>query len=150
MNNLDFLSYPFILKRLYGRMFDPIVRQYGLTQMEMDILLFLANNPPYDTARDIVSKRGLTKSHVSASIESLAQRGYLQREHRDNNNKTVHLTLLPKAVEPVEAGRGVQLAFFKELLKGIPPEDVDTLARLMDTIRCNAMEATQKYERGTS
>ena len=33
------------------------------------ILLFLANNPEYDTASEIVRVRQLTKSHVSASIE---------------------------------------------------------------------------------
>ena len=61
--------------KLYNGLFVPVLEKYQLTQLEIDILLFLANNPPFDTARDIVEKRHLAKSHVSAGVESLASRG---------------------------------------------------------------------------
>ena len=47
------------LRKLYGQLFAPLLSQLGLTQLEMDILLFLANNPGKDTARDIVELRHL-------------------------------------------------------------------------------------------
>ena len=67
------------LGKLYGQMFVPVLEQWMLTQLEADILLFLANNPAYDTARDIVERRYIAKSHVSMGVESLARRGLLQR-----------------------------------------------------------------------
>ena len=68
-----------LLKRLYQEKLEPVCSEYSLTRMEMNILLFLANNPAYDTATDIVEVRHLTKSHVSASVKTLQARGYLQR-----------------------------------------------------------------------
>ena len=68
-----------LLKRLYQEKLEPVCSESSLTRMEMNILLFLANNPAYDTATDIVEVRHLTKSHVSASVKTLQARGYLQR-----------------------------------------------------------------------
>ena len=57
--------------KLYTRMELEVCARHGLTRLETDILLFLANNPAYDTAKDIVDVRMIAKSHVSASIETL-------------------------------------------------------------------------------
>ena len=56
------------LRKLYGQLFAPLLERLGLTQLEMDILLFLANHPWKDTARDIVELRYLAKSHVSSGV----------------------------------------------------------------------------------
>lgn len=45
----------------------------GLNRMELDVLLFLANNPEQDTAAAMVRLRGLSKSHVSAAVEELVR-----------------------------------------------------------------------------
>ena len=79
------------LRKLYCNLFTPLLERQGLTQLEMDILLFLANNPACDTARDIVEKRHLAKSHVSVGVDSLAARGLLNRQMRPGNRKTILL-----------------------------------------------------------
>ena len=58
------------LKRAYDAALKPVAEAHGLTRNEVDVLLFLANNPGYDTARDIVELRGLTKSHICQSGKS--------------------------------------------------------------------------------
>ena len=73
---MEFWDHLFLFKRLYDQTMDPIAQQWDLTRMELDILLFLANAPAYDTAADIVERRRLTKSHVSVSIHSLIRRGW--------------------------------------------------------------------------
>lgn len=98
------------MRRLYSRMLTPLLERYRLTQLEMDILLFLANNPEHDTARDMVELRHLAKSHVSAGVDSLVRRGLVERFFREGNRKVIHLRLLPAAAEPVAAGREVQRA----------------------------------------
>ena len=60
--------------------------------MELDILLFLANNPSFDTATDIIEVRYLSKSQVSFSIKLLEQWGYLRKEYLGCNRKTAHLS----------------------------------------------------------
>ena len=55
----------------YELLSSRICDQYGLTQMEYDILMFLHNNPQHNTAAEIVKIRKSTKSHVSTSLKKL-------------------------------------------------------------------------------
>ena len=50
------------VKTLYSRCVERVCERHDLTRMELDILLFLANNPLYDTASEIVEIRYLSKS----------------------------------------------------------------------------------------
>ena len=52
----------------YGAVCKPLCRELGLTQTAFDILLFLANNPSYRTARDIVEVRHIKANLVSDSL----------------------------------------------------------------------------------
>ena len=76
------------VKTLYSEFVSPVCAKYGLTRIELDILLFLANNTRYDTATDIVEVRFLAKSQVSAAIKNLEARGCLRREYQLENRKT--------------------------------------------------------------
>ena len=58
-------------QNLYERTVMPVCRKFGLTYMEFTVLMFLQNNPQYDTAAQIVKIRRLTKSHVSVTLKSL-------------------------------------------------------------------------------
>ncbi|MDE7220189.1 MAG: MarR family transcriptional regulator [Oscillospiraceae bacterium] len=125
------------LHKLYNSLFTPLLERRGLTQLEMDILLFLANNPAYDTARDIVEKRHLAKSHVSVGIDALAGRRLLERRLRDGNRKTIHLHLTEQAAPIVEEGRAVQAAYGELLLAGFTGEEKEELFRLLERIGKN-------------
>lgn len=112
---------------------------YGLTRMEMDILLFLANNPAFDTARDIVERKQFTKSHVSASVAELERRGYLRGEFREGNRKTVHLALCPGAEPAVRAGQAAQREVLTAMFMGFTEEERmrmgQTISRIVSNIR---------------
>lgn len=125
------------LRKLYGNLCAPLLARYGLTQLELDIILFLANNPEYDTARDIVEKRHLAKSHVSVGIDTLAGQGLLERFTREGNRKTIHLRLTAAAAPIVEEGRAVQRRYGECLLSGFTQEERRQLARLMDRVAEN-------------
>ena len=78
MNN--HLHFAASLHRLYNLTLRDFGRANGLSQTEMDVLLFLHNNPGYDTARDICTYRQLKPALVSLYIENLVQLGFLARE----------------------------------------------------------------------
>lgn len=120
--------------KLYNSLFVPLLEKYQLTQLEMDILLFLANNPPYDTARDIVDKRHLAKSHVSSGVESLADRGLLERSRQCGNRKTIHLHLTRQAAPIVEAGRAVQQQYGQILLEGFSAQEREMLFSFLERV----------------
>ena len=62
---LNLWELPAPIKALYADCMEPVCHTYHITRMELDILLFLANNPKYDTAAEIIEIRYLAKSHVS-------------------------------------------------------------------------------------
>ena len=128
------------LGKLYHHQFKPLLERYGLTQIEADILLFLANNAPMDTASDIVEKQHLSKSHVSVGIDSLVRRGYLERFCRDGNRKTIHLRLLPAAGEVVAASRDVQRRYAACLFRGFGGDEVEALSKMLNRIADNVEE----------
>jgi DNA-binding MarR family transcriptional regulator len=106
------------MRELYQRTVLPVCKEYDLTYMEFSVLLFLANNPEYDTAAEIVSRRQLTKSHVSISVQSLRERGYLSCSRGEGDRRAVHLRLLPAADAAVREGQAAQEAFAAALLRG--------------------------------
>lgn len=137
------------LGKLYGQMFVPVLEPWKLTQLEADILLFLANNPDYDTARDIVERRYIAKSHVSLGVESLARRGLLMRATRPGNRKTIHLELTEAAGPIVEAGRAVQARYGRALLAGFTDRERETLLELLSRVAKNVDAALTAAEGGT-
>ncbi|MDO4270137.1 MAG: MarR family winged helix-turn-helix transcriptional regulator [Eubacteriales bacterium] len=146
--NADLLTNPMLLKRLYDEQLRPVTQRCGLTRVELDILLFLANNPSYDTARDIVHVRMLSKSQVSASLDALAARGMLRAYHSADNRKVAHLTLLPPSADAVEQGRRAQQRFQEVLRQGIAPEELRrverTVAQMTENIRAYLGEGERK------
>ena len=134
------------LGKLYAKLFSPLLERCGLTQTEADILLFLANNPEFDTARDMVEKRHLAKSHISAGIEALAERGLLERRFYEGNRKTIHLRLTEKAWPVVEEGRSVQRRFGELVMKGFSREDAELLWQMLDRVAENVDEALAGLE----
>ena len=145
--HLEVLSYYESAGRLYHQLLLPAREAAGLTQAELDILLFLANNPEYDTARDIVEKRHLAKSHVSVGVDALAGRGLLERQLREGNRKTIHLRLTEKAGPIVEEGREIQRQYGELLFAGFSKEDRRRLFTLFNRVAENVDAALAEEER---
>ena len=63
----------------YDQVCATFCREQGIARTSFDILLFLANNPDYNTARDIVQVRHLKANLVSIHLDRLEEEGYLVR-----------------------------------------------------------------------
>lgn len=131
---------------LYAQYIASVGRKYGLARVELAVLLFLANNPQYDTAKEICEMRYLAKSQVSEALHALEARGLVEPYHKGGNRKTVHLRLLPLSASIVAEGRAAQEDFAALLIEGIPPEDMEVWMRC--TTRCmeNVSKALSRQE----
>lgn len=69
MQLLPILSYVQHYKKYHAARFEAASVQYGLNQLEIDILLFLHNNPDCRTASDICRYRALPMVAVLADIQ---------------------------------------------------------------------------------
>lgn len=122
--DLNYFDSALRAKKKYAQLLDPICQQWGLTRNELDVMLFLTNNPQYDRAADIVTRRGIAKSHVSLSVGNLEKRGYLTRHFDENDRRTVHLTLSEEAKAIARTARECQIEFFSRIFKGLTREEL--------------------------
>lgn len=125
------------IKALYAKCVETVCETYRMTRMELDILLFLANNPRFDTAAEIVEIRYLSKSQVSASVKRLETRGYIRKTYENQNRKTAHLKLCPKASDTVRDGRAAQEKFLAIMLSGFSQEETRKMKQYFERIQEN-------------
>lgn len=121
----------------YARLLEPICKKCDLTRNELDVLLFLANNPDFDRAVDIVNNRGLAKSHVSMSVTSLENRGLVERIPDPLDRRTVHLKLTEQAKEITDWGCRVQKQFMDYLHQGVTEEQLEMMRMFADRVHEN-------------
>lgn len=124
-------------KNLYEKQFETLLEICNLSQLQMDVLLFLANNPEYDTAQSICSLRGLAKSNVSKGVDGLVRQGFLERQTDPDNRRTVHLKLTGKAMPVVREGVICQEKFSRLLIQGIPDAELEKARELFSRIHDN-------------
>lgn len=124
-------------KKEYGRMLEPVCAQWDLTRNEVDILLFLFNNPALDRAADIVKCRGIAKSHVSLSVNTLEDNGLLCRREDASDRRTIHLELTPRGQGIAGEARSAQQQFFRTLHAGITPEELSIWRGIMEKVSRN-------------
>jgi MarR family transcriptional regulator for hemolysin len=127
----------FMGQSLYEKSVMPVCRAYSLTYMEFTVLMFLRNNPKYDTAAQLVKIRRLSKSHVSVSVKGLQEKGLVKGVYYPGNQKTLHLLLTEAANPIVEAGAQAQKEFGAMLVRGFSPEEVAQLQYLTDKLHEN-------------
>ena len=133
-------------QNLYERTVMPVCRKFGLTYMEFTVLMFLQNNPQYDTAAQIVKIRRLTKSHVSMTLKSLQERGLVQGVYFPGNQKTLHLQLTQAAAPVVTAGLVAQKDFGAKLTRGFTPEEIAQLQHLTERLHENMKREEETHE----
>ncbi|WP_412185828.1 MarR family winged helix-turn-helix transcriptional regulator [[Ruminococcus] lactaris] len=128
------------VEELYENMVSPVCEKYELTYMEFTVLMFLTNNPQYDTATQIVKYHHLAKSHVSISIRSLQERGLILGEHKGGNHRTIHLSVADKARDIIADGRVVQGKFCEIVFAGFSKEEIEALHRFTEQVNRNIKE----------
>ena len=122
---LPILSYVQHYKKYHAARFEAASVQYGLNQLEIDILLFLHNNPDCRTASDICRYRGLAKSNVSAAVERL--RGFA-----------------PDALPMVAVLADIQRCSLEPLFAGFTAQEQQTLQDYLRRMDANLLRELNK------
>ena len=99
----------------YTAVCKPLCQTLKLPQTAFDILLFLANNPAYQTAADIVEVRKIKANLVSVNVDKLVRDSYLTREPIPGDRRKTRLLCTEKAQPVIMQGRQLQSAFLQRL-----------------------------------
>lgn len=106
----------------YQEQFKVLCKKFHLSQTAFDILLFLANNPQYKTARDIVEIRRLKANLVSMNVNRLVDEGYLERKEVPEDRLKTELLCTKRAQPIIQKGQELQNQFFTLLFEKVKPE----------------------------
>ena len=117
--------------------FSPLSQRSGLSMREINVLLFLANNPGYDTARDITEYRGISKSQVSQAVDFLTEQGYLRRTVDREDRRVVHLAITPDGAPIAQEAQDIQADCGRALLTDLSEEQQSQLQVLWDIVLDN-------------
>lgn len=121
-----------------------VMEKYSMTSIEVDVMLFLANNPQFDTAAEIVSIRKIAKSHVSLAVSRLTERGYLEKSKDSKDRKKSHLVITEKASSMVKDAQKFQSEFREQMLAGFSKEERALLQDFTRRISRNLLDLSLK------
>lgn len=121
----------------YSAVCKPLCQELKIPQTAFDILLFLANNPDYKTASDIVEVRKIKANLVSVNVDRLVQEGYLTRKTVAGDRRKTQLTCTEKAKPIIARGQALQSEFAEKLLGNIDEPTRDAFFRAIDMINQN-------------
>lgn len=114
-----------------------LCRELRMPQTAFDILMFLANNPDYNTAKDIVELRGLKANLVSVNVERLVKEGYLERNDFPGDRRKTVLACTPKAQPIIRRGEELQEEFFQDIFRDVDEASRENFHRVMEQVDHN-------------
>ena len=120
--------------KFYAHQFARLLAETGLTMREINVLLFLANNPRLDTARDVTEYRGIAKSQVSEAVEILTGRGLLCRTADAADRRVIHLAITEAGGPLARQAQEIQDACWRGLLMDVTPEEQAQLRAILGKI----------------
>lgn len=139
----DFLLMTHEFKRFYDQELYRTAAAYSISKVEADVLLFLHNNPDYNTARDIVEYRYIAKSYVSKAVELLIQKGYIAAMEDSVDRRVIRLCILPASDEIICAVREAQNYILDTIRKGITEKEEDQMKQILMKVSANIRSASQ-------
>lgn len=138
MEALQLLALARKLANLYAGLSAPLCKRYGLNQTSFDVLMFCANNPGHNTARDVCTLRGIKSGMASVATEALIRGGLMLRQGDPDDRRIRRLVPTEKAEPIIRDGRAMQKRFAQALRRGMTQEEIGTFMRVAGKLMDNA------------
>lgn len=135
MWNTDIVTVGKKLMHVYESYCAPVCRQFGINQSTLDILLFLANHPKLNTAKDICEIRGMKKGIVSVTLEHMERDGYVKRGEDPKDRRVQRLYLTGQCQEMISKGQRQQKKFLERMTSVLSKEEMETLKKLTGKLK---------------
>ena len=131
METNDFILSGMQLKKLIEKKVQPVIDEYDLRPVELDILVLLHREKNIDTAKAIVQRKHLSKAHISKSIDNLSEKGFIQVCEDEDDHRILHIQLTGKSQEVVKR----MIAIYEEckeiMQNGISQEELEVVKNVV-------------------
>ena len=112
-------------RRYYDRHFSELLSRTGLSMREMHVVLFLANHPAHDTARDVTELRGLARE-------------LLRRQPDKADRRVIHLALTDAGAALAREGQKLQSTCLDALFAGLTQSEAERFQELLEKVLTSA------------
>ena len=123
--------------RVYNTMMQPLCEELNMPETAVDILMYFANNPDMNTARDVCRFKFLKSGIVSFHIDRMVNEGLLERRTEPGDRRICRLVCTEKAAPIIEKGRALQKQFGRAITAGLDEATMETLKFSMQTVNNN-------------
>ncbi len=117
--------------------FSPMLEQYDLNLIEIEILVFLVQHPDSNTFTQIMQAKDYAKSHISNAVNRLVEGGYLERQGVPHNKKIHQLYPLIQSDQLVTQYHQCIQRFHADAFDNIDPVDIETFCKVINQMSQN-------------
>ena len=123
--------------RVYNTMMQPLCEELNMPETAVDILMYFANNPDMNTARDVCRFKFLKSGIVSFHIDRMVNEGLLARRAEPGDRRICRLVCTERAAPSIDQGRALQMQFGCAITAGLDEATMETLKFSMQTVNNN-------------
>lgn len=131
----------------YEEFLTPLAKQIDMPVRAVGILLYLANNPSANTAKDICQNLFMKQGIVSFHVDNLVKAGYLERRAAQGDRRVTKLVCTHKSRSIICRGRELQKTFLENLTRGVSPENMEILKNCFDIFEENIAAMTGRKKK---
>ena len=132
----DMLKEFSVIRKVYAKIFTQLFNSEDLSPNEIDILLFLSNNPSIDTSKQLVYFLDVSKGLICRSIDSLVKKGFVTSSPDEKDRRIQRLKLTKNADSVIRQLSQVSEYIDSVILEGISKEEIEqtknTLEKIID------------------
>lgn len=128
-------------KKLISQMFGEIRKKYDLRQIEIEILLYLNQNPNTN-ASEIYRALYVNKGHVSQAMDKLCKQGFLESEHDKNDRRYVSYIITSAGKEVIAESILLRECMKKQVFVGFSEEEFEMMRKISAKI-CDNIDRMQ-------
>ncbi len=129
-----------ILNDCLSKALQPIVKRYGITQQQAQLLFSVHKNKNV-TVGSLASRLGLARTNASAMCKKLASMGFLKRHRRADDERVVSVVLTDMGKDAVLA---IESRIEKVYLENyINMEEVEKMMESFSQLSTRLMEETE-------
>lgn len=121
--------------------------KYKLTQNEVEVLIFLYNNPELNTSKDIVKYRWTSKSLVCKSVRSLLDNEYLDPAADYDDGRVMRLIMPEKTREIAKDLAEKEKEFYDLVFAGITDKEMAAIRGFAERLDVNLNEFLKKTKK---
>lgn len=131
-------------KQIMEQELQAIRMKYDLKRIEVEILLYLAQDRQHNTAKEIQKYLYVNKGHISQSMDRLCREHLLQATTDCKDRRYVHYQPTERAGELIEEIRSAWCRVSEALFEGVTEEEKQVLACVAARIENNMKKMLEK------